>query len=107
MTYRVRLVIDAEDDLIDLHRYVARHDSVEQADWLLERFEESCASLTSLSERGHPPPELERVGVTAFREVHFKPYRIIYEVSGRDVFVHAIVDGRRSLQDLLHKRLLR
>ena len=107
MTYRVRLVVDAEDDLVDIHRYVSVHDSPGQDDQLLDNLLECCASVSELPDRGHVPPELDRIGVTVFREVHFKPYRIIYQIDGRTVFVHAVLDGRRSLQDLLQRRLTR
>ena len=107
MTIRVHLVVDAEVDLFEIHRYVSRHDGPAQADRLLDRLQETCGSLVSAPERGYVPPELDRVGVRTFREVHFKPYRIIYEVIGEEVFVHAILDGRRNLQDLLQRRLLR
>lgn len=70
MTFRVHLVVDAEVDLFEIHRYVARHDSPAQADRLLDRLQETCASLVSAPERGYIPPELERVGVRTFREVH-------------------------------------
>ena len=44
---------------------------------------------------------------TGYREVHFKPYRIIYEIVGRKVFIHCVLDGRRAVQELLERRLLR
>lgn len=53
------------------------------------------------------PPELDRIGVTTYREVHFQPYRIIYEFSGPEVFIHGVLDGRRDMQSLLQRRLLR
>ncbi len=53
------------------------------------------------------PPELERVGVSRYREVHYKRYRIIYEVLGKTVYVHCVFDGRRDLQAVLERRLLR
>jgi len=34
-------------------------------------------------------------------------YRIIYEVVESNVFVHCVLDGRRSLQELLEMRLLK
>lgn len=105
--YRVRLADDAEQDLIDIYRYVATNDSAEAADYLLDKLETLCSKLSSLPERGHVPPDLERVAVTAYREVHFKPYRVVYEVIGREVFVHCILDGRRDMQSLLERRLLR
>jgi len=53
------------------------------------------------------PPELERIGVYDYREVFFKPYRIIYQISGSEVYVHCVLDGRRDMQTLLQQRLLR
>jgi mRNA-degrading endonuclease RelE of RelBE toxin-antitoxin system len=37
-------------------------------------------SLADNPERGHIPPELERIGVYEYREIHVKVYRIIYQV---------------------------
>ena len=105
--YRVRVVEDAEQDLIDIHRYVALHDSPADAAHVIDRLENLCLRLADLPLRGHVPPELERIGVTGFREVHFKPYRVIYEVVGREVFIHCVLDGRRDMQSLLERRLLR
>ncbi|MFH1571442.1 MAG: type II toxin-antitoxin system RelE/ParE family toxin [Gemmatimonadota bacterium] len=107
MKYRVELIIDAEDDLYEIGRYVGRHDSPEAAAHLLNRLEEACRSLADLPERGHLPPELERIGVPTYREVDVTPYRIIYRVAGRKVYVHAVLDGRRDMADLLHRRLVR
>ena len=104
---RVRLVEDAERDLVDIFAYIATHDSVERGLAVLDRLETTCHSLTEHPHRGHIPPELVRVGVRNYREVHFKPYRVICEVVGRDVFVHCVLDGRRDLQVLLERRLLR
>jgi len=105
--YRVRLADVAVQDLIDIYRYVATYDSVEAADHLLDELESLCSKLSSSPKRGHIPPELERVAVTAYREVHFKPYRVVYEVIGKEVFVHCVLDGRRDMQSLLERRLLR
>jgi toxin ParE1/3/4 len=46
-------------------------------------------------------------GVKDFREVLFKPYRVIYEVTGNRVVVLGCFDGRRDMQLLLERRLLR
>ncbi|GBE07594.1 MAG TPA: type II toxin-antitoxin system RelE/ParE family toxin [Gammaproteobacteria bacterium] len=105
--YRVRLTEDAEQDLIDIYHYIAFHDSVENADYVLDQLESLCSRLTDLSERGHVPPELVRIGVTNYKEVNFKPYRVIYEVIRQDVFIHCILDGRRDMPSLLERRLIR
>lgn len=105
--YRVRLTEDAEQDLIDIYRYIALHDSVENADYVLDQLESLCSRLAELPERGHAPPELDRIGVTNYREVNFKPYRVIYEVIRQNVFIHCILDSRRDIPSLLERRLIR
>lgn len=107
MKFTVHLVVDAEDDLLDIYRYVARNDSIEKADRLLDNLEKTIMKLETMPLRGHFPPELERIGVREFREIFFKPYRIIYQVIKSDVYVHCVLDGRRDLQDLLQQRVLR
>ena len=105
--YRVRLTEDAEQDLIDIYHYIALYDSVENADYVLNQLEALCSRLTELPKRGHVPPELNRIGVSNYREVNFKPYRVIYEVVRQGVFVHCILDGRRDIPSLLERRLIR
>jgi toxin ParE1/3/4 len=106
MTFTVHLVADAEQDLLDIHYYVARNDTPTKADKLLENLESTILRLQTMPLRGHVTPELERVGVLEFREVFFKPYRIIYQVMKTRVYVHCVLDGRRNMQDLLHERIL-
>lgn len=105
--YRVRLAEDAEQDLIDIYRYIALNDSAKNANNVLDQLESLCSRLTELPERGHVPPELDRIGVTNYREVNFKPYRVIYEVIRQEVFVHCILDGRRDMPSLLERRIIR
>ncbi len=105
--YRVRLAEDAEKDLVDIYYYVATQDSVEKAAYVLDQLEGLCSRLSELPQRGHIPPELDSIAVTTYREVHFKPYRVIYEVIGHEVLIYCIVDGRRDMQSLLERRLVR
>lgn len=107
MTFTVFLSADAERDLLELYHYVARHDAPAKADRLLSAIEQEIIRLDSVPTRGHYPPELERIGVLDYREVFYKPYRIIYEIDGSQVMVHCVLDGRRDLVDLLQERLLR
>ncbi|HEX8949719.1 MAG TPA: type II toxin-antitoxin system RelE/ParE family toxin [Dissulfurispiraceae bacterium] len=105
--FTVHIVVDAEADLVDIYRYVALNDSPEKADKLLDNIERTVLQLEIAPLRGHYPPELERLGIRDYREVFFKPYRIIYQVIKSHVYVHCVLDGRRDLQDLLQQRLLR
>lgn len=105
--YAVRITQEAEADLLDLFEYIARKDSAESASHVLDELEALILSLEQQPERGHYPAELVEHGLKDYREVLFKPYRVIYEVSGDRVFVLACFDGRRDMQVLLERRLLR
>ena len=103
----VQFDIDAEDDLFEIYRYVAASDSIVQADRLFEDLRRTCFSLRTSPLRGNVPPELKDIGVSQFREIRLKPYRIIYSIELRTVTIHCILDGRRDMQTLLQERLLR
>ena len=106
-TFSVFLLPGAKQDLLQLHKYVTLNDSLEKAYRLIDDLQRTCSRLKTMPERGRIPPELERIGIREFREIIFKPYRIIYSVVKSQVFVYCILDGRRDLQDLLEERLLR
>ena len=101
----MRLTQEVEADLLDLFEYIARQDSVENAYHVLAELEALIFGLEQHAERGHYPPELIEHGVKDYREVHFKPYRVVYEVEGSRVLVLACFDGRRDMQSLLEQRL--
>ncbi len=107
MKYEVFLTLDAEEDIFNIYEYVAMNDSVSKADFLFQKLKETCLSLENYPGRGHLPPELERINVREYLDIHFKPYRIIYQLRGNKVFIHCVLDGRRNLQDLLLERILR
>jgi len=106
MPYRVLLTQDAVNDLEELDTWIATHDSPERADHVLDRISEVFQKLAELPERGTYPKELSALGIREFREVFFKPYRIIYRLERRTVYIYLIADGRRDMQTLLSRRLL-
>jgi len=107
MNYAVVMLEAAECDLFDIHQYIERVDSPESADRFLDKLELFLSGLDTLPERGHFPPELERIGIHLYREIHFKPYRVVYAIEGDVVVVHGVLDGRRDMQTLLQRRVLR
>ncbi len=106
MPYKVLLTRDAVNDLEELDTWIATHDSPERADYVLDGIAEAFQKLAELPERGTHPKELFALGVREFREVFFKPYRIIYRVERRTVHIYLIADGGRDMQTLLSLRLL-
>jgi len=105
--YQVRLTGEVEDDLVDIFEYIARKDSIDNAYYVIEQLDTLILSLEQQPERGHYPPELDKCGVKDYREVHFKPYRVIYQIIGNNVIILGCFDGRRDMQSLLERRLLR
>ena len=106
MSFAVRLTDDAARDLEEIYDYVARHDTPGKAAHVLEQIEKAFARLSESPERGAYPKELLALGIREYREIFFKPYRIIYRVLGKAVYVLLIADGRRDMQALLQRRLL-
>jgi toxin ParE1/3/4 len=106
MPFKVLLTTDAARDLDELYDYIALHDAPRKADYVLEQIEKAFSNLSRFPERGAYPKELLAVGIREYREIFFKPYRIIYRVMDKNVYVLLIVDGRRDMQSLLQRRLL-
>lgn len=104
--YEVLLTEDAERDLEGIFDYIAEHDSFASANYVLDQVEESIESLKSFPERGSHPQELLALGIREYRQVFFKPYRLIYRTIDTRVVIYLIADGRRDMQSLLARRLL-
>ena len=106
MTCTILLTDDAVRDLEDIDDYISEHDSSERADYVLSMIEEQLLNLADLPDRGTYPRELSTLGIREYREVFFKPYRIIYRIVGNNIYVFVIADGRRDMQALLSRRML-
>ena len=106
MRFKVLLTEDAERDLEDIYVYVAEFDCRQKADYVLDRLLEVTDSLATSPERGLVPRELAALGIQEYRQVFFKPYRVIYRQLDQQVVVYVIADGRRDMQSLLSRRML-
>jgi toxin ParE1/3/4 len=106
MPVAVFLTHDAARDLDELYAYLALHDTLQKADYVLKQIEGAFSRLSGFSDRGAHPKELLALGIREYREILFKPYRIIYRVMDKSVYVLLIAEGRRDMQTLLQRRLL-
>jgi toxin ParE1/3/4 len=50
--------------------------------------------------------ELAALGIQEYRQVFFKPYRVIYRQFEQQVVIYVIADRRRDMQSFLARRLL-
>lgn len=106
MPFGIFLTADAARDLEEIYRYIALHDAPGKAEHVLTSIEKAFGRLSESPDRGAHPKELLALGIHDYREIFFKPYRVIYRVMGNVVHVFLIVDGRRDMQTLLQRRLL-
>jgi toxin ParE1/3/4 len=107
LTFDVVVIADAQRDIESIHEDIVERAGAAAADRLEHALYEACSSLLRFPNRGNVPKEMRAVGNVDFRELHVGVYRIIYQVIERSVLVHCVLDGRRDLQGLLHRRLLR
>lgn len=107
MKYNVLIDPQAKQDLQEIFDYVAINDGEMAANKLLDNIEKTIFKLEKLPGRGHIPPEIRSTGINNYLEIHYKPYRIIYEIENKEVYIHLVLDGRRNILEILNNRLLR
>lgn len=105
--YNVQVTEGAERDLAEIVAFLAEREGLALAEQILGGILGTATELAHFPERGSHPKELKALGIRDFRQAFFQPYRLIYRMAGRQVFLYLIADGRRDLQSLLERRLLR
>lgn len=103
---RVRWSRMAAADLVAIASYIQRT-SPKAAEEFLKQGRANAGTLSDFPRRGRVVPELQRLGVTEWRELIFAPYRLIYTVQDDVVEIDAILDARRDIEELLLERLIR
>jgi toxin ParE1/3/4 len=104
--HKVLLTEGAEQDIEAIYNHISEFDCVANADYVLDALMNVVERLASFPERGTYPKELSALGIKEYRQVLFKPYRVIYRVSESNVIIYLIADGRRDMQSVLARRLL-
>ena len=103
---RVVWTATAEEDLWNIVDFISE-DNFPAALNVLRRLQEHAAVLNKFSGRGRIVPELHQHGIRQYRELVMAPWRIIYRIDDANVYVMAVFDSRRNLEDLLLERLSR
>ena len=105
-TFTVHWARVAEQDLQEIILYIAE-DSPTKAGKIFEKIKEKAASLKNFPERGRIVPELKQHGIGLYRELILAPWRIIYRISDKKVYVLSVLDSRQNVEDILLKRLIK
>jgi plasmid stabilization system protein ParE len=103
--YEVRWSETSEKDLISIIEYIAQDSS----SIAYEKFKEikgKASCLYSFPDRGRIVSELQEQGIIQYRELIIAPWRIIYRISKKSVYVLSVLDSRQNVEDILLKRLI-
>lgn len=103
-TYQIVWAGVAESDLKEIIDFIAI-DNPDNALKILKKIKQSTSSLYTFPERGRVVPELQDQAILTYRELIVPPWRIVYRISAKDVYVLSVLDSRRNVEDILLKRL--
>ena len=95
----------AEKDLTKIIEHIAQ-DSPATALDILQKIKSSVSKLYEHPERCRIVPELYAQGITQYREMIIKPWRIMFRISNSDVYVLSVLDSRQNIEDILLNRFL-
>ncbi len=104
--YAVLWTTSAAMDLEGVIDFIAQGDPA-TAYRILSEIHLKADSLAHFPERGRIVPELQAQAVLFYRELLHKSWRIIYRIEADTVYVLALLDARRNVEDLLLNRLIR
>lgn len=105
LNYKVIWSNVAESDLKDIIEYISI-DSPQNALRILKNIKQKTSKLYTLPERNRIVPELQDQGILQYREMIIPPWRLIYRIAERKVYVLSLIDSRRNVEDILLKRLI-
>jgi toxin ParE1/3/4 len=103
--YEITWASVAENDLKNIIEYIAE-DNPQNALKILKKIKEKASNLYTLPERGRIVAELQEQGILQYRELVIPPWRLIYRIAERKIFVLSVIDSRQNVEDILLRRLI-
>ena len=95
----------AENDLLGIVDFIADDDPGIALE-ILRKIKKDTSKLDHSPRRGRIVPELLKQGISRYREIVIKPWRVIYRIQEKKVYIVSVIDGRRNLEDILLARFL-
>ena len=94
----------AENDLKSIVEYIA-DENPSNALKIFNDIKERASTLYTMPDRGRIVPELRDQGIFEYRELIIPPWRILYRILEKRVYVLSVLDSRRNIEDILLTRL--
>jgi len=105
-TYTVKWTDVAKRDFKEIIDYISQ-DSHANAKQQYLKIRSEAGKLTQFPQKGRVIPELKKQNIEKYGELIITPWRLFYRIELDTVFVLAVIDGRRNIEDILLARNLR
>ncbi|WP_418640326.1 type II toxin-antitoxin system RelE/ParE family toxin [Sulfurimonas sp. ST-27] len=97
-TYKVQWTSNAKEDLLNIVEYMKE---------IYQKIKTKANSSNFFPLRGRVVPELQKEGITMYRELIASPWRIMYKVDSDTIYIMAVFDSRQNVEELLLQKLIR
>ena len=104
--YSVLWTKNAEFDLESIIEYI-KIDNIEKAKDIFFKIKKECKQLEHFPKSKRVIPELQQIGISKYRELIYKRWRIIYKIEKNSVYILIVADSSRDIEDILFGRLLK
>jgi plasmid stabilization system protein ParE len=96
----------AELDLELIIEYI-KIGSLHTAKKIFDEIRNKCDQLHTLPQRKRIVPEFQQIGITKYKELIYKRWRIVYKIDDAKVHILLVADANRNLEDILFQRLIK
>ena len=104
--FTVYWTASARIDLIEIIDYIFE-DNPDNAETIFQKIKDYSIKLAGFPERGRIVPELKFHNIETYRELIISPWRLIYRIEEKKVYILAFIDGRKNFEDILLQRIMR
>jgi len=96
----------AVNDLEGVIEYIAQNSPL-TSKRILAQIKEKVEALAYFPQHGRHIPELQKQGILIYRELIIAPWRVMYRIAENKVYILAIIDSRRNVEDILLEKLIK
>jgi plasmid stabilization system protein ParE len=104
--YTVKWSAIAEDDVLGIVSYITAHSGPTIAGNIYKRLKSRVEPLEDFPESGRVVPQLAAIGITDIRQITEKPWIIYYKVIEKEIWILAVIDGRRNLEEIIYAKVV-
>lgn len=101
-------VLRTQSGIFDLQMIVEyiKIDSEHTAKKIFSELREKSNTLYCFSTKGKVVPQLQSIGITKYRKLIHKRWKITYKIQESKVYILLVVDSSQDLESVLFQRLI-